>query len=431
MNYAFSDKYLLTANFRVDGSSIFGRDNRWGYFPSFSAGWRISEEAFLKNVAMIEDLKVRAGWGIVGNDQITNYAYLGRTGIGANYPIGGVTAPGTYPASIENQSLRWEESTQANIGLDVSLYKGRLRFTADAYVKNTNDLLLNAPLPRSTGFDNAVQNIGKLQNKGFELAINSVNVDKAVTWTTDFNISFNKNEVVDLVGQELFAGAIAGRGEASLVREGLPLGTLFGYIYGGVDPTTGDAFYINQLGESTFAPLPEDRVIIGDANPDFLYGITNNLSFNNFNLMIFLQGSYGNDMLNATKIELEAMSDPKNQSTAVLNRWRTAGDITDIPRASWGSTDNSRISDRFVEDASYLRVKAITLGYQFPKELLTKVNLQSAKVYVTGENLLTFTNYSGFDPEVNAFGSNNTVQGIDYGTYPQTRNLILGLNLTF
>lgn len=431
INYAYADKYLITANLRVDGSSVFGSENRWGYFPSFSVGWRISEEAFLKENKAVEDLKIRAGWGIVGNDQIANYAYLGRVGSGANYPIGGVTSPGTFPASIENRTLKWEASTQANIGLDLILYQGRFRFSVDAYIKNTNDLLLNAPFPKSTGFDNAVQNIGALQNKGLEFNINSINVDKAVSWSTDFNISFNKNEVTDLVGQELFTGGIAGRGEASLVREGLPLGTLFGYIHGGVDPATGNAFYINQQGESTFAPTADDRVIIGDANPDFLFGITNNISYKGFNLMIFLQGSYGNDILNASRIELEAMSDPKNQSTAVLNRWRQEGDITDIPRASWGSIDNSRISTRFIEDASYIRVKAITLSYQFPREKLQKFHLQGARIYATAENFLTLTGYSGFDPEVNAFGANNTVQGIDFGTYPQTRNMILGLNLTF
>lgn len=431
VNYAFADKYLVTANLRVDGSSIFGPDNRWGYFPSFSFGWRLSEESFMKKMTQVEDVKLRAGWGIVGNDQIANYAYLGRVGSGANYPIGGVASPGTYPASIENRTLRWEESTQANIGLDVVLYQGRVRFTADAYVKNTNDLLLNAPLPKSTGFDNTIQNIGKLQNKGFELSISTVNVDKAIIWNTDLNLSLNRNEVIDLVGQELLMGSIAGRGDASLVKEGLPLGTLYGYIFGGVDPATGNAYYIDQQGESTFAPTPEDRVIIGDANPDFIFGITNNVSYKGLSLMVFLQGVYGNDMLNASRIELEGMTDPKNQSTAVLNRWRESGDITAIPRASWGSTNNSRISSRFIEDASYLRIKAVTLSYQLPKELLGKVHLQAARMYVTGENLLTFTKYSGFDPEVNAFGSSNTVQGIDYGTYPQTRNIIIGLNLTF
>ncbi len=431
LNYSFADKYLVTVNFRADGSSVFGPKNRWGYFPSFSLGWRLSEESFF-NSSMIEDLKIRAGWGIVGNDQIgNNYAYLGLVGGGANYPIGGVIQPGTYPASISNETLKWEESTQANVGLDVSLMEGRLELTADAYVKRTTDLLLNAPLPRTTGFDNAIQNIGELENKGVELLISSVNTTGEWRWTTDFNISLNRNKVIDLVGQEMFAGPIAGRGEASLVREGLPLGTLFGYVFGGVDPETGDAFYINQEGESTFSPAPEDRVIIGDANPDFIYGMTNNIQYKSFGLTIFFQGSQGNDVLNATKIDLEGMTDPKNQSVAVLERWQSPGDVTNIPRSSWGNTDNSRLSTRFVEDGSYLRLKTLTISYSLPDALMSKMKLGGITVYLTGENLWTLTSYSGFDPEVNAFGYSNTAQGIDYGTYPQTRNLIAGLNLSF
>ncbi|MBL4561558.1 MAG: TonB-dependent receptor [Labilibaculum sp.] len=431
INYSFSDKYLLTANFRADGSSIFGPDNRWGYFPSFSAGWRLSEESFLDGVEILNDLKLRAGWGIVGNDQIDNYAYLGRVGSGANYPIGGVTMPGSYPASIENRSLKWEESEQTNIGVDLVLYNGRIRFTADAYHKRTKDLLLNAPLPKSTGFDNAVQNIGELENKGLEFSLSTVNIDKEFVWSTDFNISFNRNKVKNLVRQELFAGGIAGRGEASLIKEGLPLGTLFGYVYGGVDPATGNAYYVDQNGEGTFSPTADDRVVIGDANPDFLFGFTNTLSYKGFSLLIFLEGSQGNDMLNATRIDSEGMTDPKNQSTDVLRRWRQAGDQTDIPKASWGNTDNSRISTRFIEDGSYLRVKTLSLSYKLPKSLLSRVKLQGVKVYATGENLFTFTNYSGFDPEVNTFGGSNTARGIDYGTYPQTRNIIFGMNVTF
>lgn len=432
LNFDYDDRLLFTVNFRADGSSVFGPDNRWGFFPSFSTGWRISEEAFFAGVKTISDLKLRAGWGIVGNDQIgNNYAYLGLVGGGANYPIGGIVQPGTFPASISNNSIRWEETTQLNIGLDLGIWKNRLNITLDAYRKTTNDLLLNAPLPRTTGFDNAIQNIGSLENKGIEAAINAVIIDKAVNWTANLNFSRNRNQVLDLVGQELFVGGVAGRGEAAIVREGLPLGILYGYIYGGVDPQTGNAFYINRDGESTFNPTPDDRTIIGDANPDFIYGFTNQLNYKNFNLVVFFQGIQGNDILNATRIETEGMTDPKNQSVAVLDRWREPGDITDIPRASWGNTDNSRISTRFIENASYLRLKTLTVGYHLPEKLIKKVGLSRLQTYVTGENLLTFTSYSGFDPEVNAFGSSNTVQGIDFGTYPQTRNIIIGLRAEF
>ena len=431
INYDFDNKYLVTANFRADGSSIFGPDNRWGYFPSFSLGWRLSEENFLKESTLVNDLKIRMGWGIVGNDQIDNYAYLGRVGSGANYPIGGVTMPGIYPASIENNKLKWEESDQTNIGVDFGMFQGRILITADAYIKNTKDLLLNAPLPKSTGFDSAIQNIGELQNKGFEFGLNTINIEGELVWKSTLNLSFNRNEVIDLVGQEIFQGGIAGRGEASLIKEGYPLGTLYGYEFGGVDSATGNAYYINKNGESTFTPDADDRKIIGDANADFLYSFGNTVTYKGFGLTVFLEGSQGNDILNATKIETEGMLDPKNQSITVLDRWRNPGDVTNIPRASWGSTDNSRISTRFIEDASYLRVKTVTLSYNFSDTIMDKLKMAGLRFYVTGENLYTLTNYTGFDPEVNAFGGSNSVRGIDYGTYPQTRNIIFGINARF
>ncbi len=432
VNYSFADRYLLTVNFRADASSIFGQDQRWGYFPSASAGWRISEEAFLKDVQVISDLKLRAGWGIVGNDQIGSpYASRGLIGSSNNgYPIGGSSQPGTYPSSLENRSLKWEESEQINVGLDLALYNGRLRVTADAYQKDTRDLLLQSPLPTSTGFNSAWRNVGQLQNRGIEFNIGTLNIDKAVRWNTDFNISFNRNEVISLV-DDMYEGQIAGRGAAILVQEGLPLGSIYGYRYAGVDPKTGNAYYLTKEGETTFTPTPEDREIIGDANPNFIYGMTNTVSYKGWSLMMFIEGAQGRDMLNATRFDTEGMTDPKNQTAAVLRRWRKEGDITDIPKASWGNRDNSRISDRFVEDASYLRIKALTLGYNFPASWLDPASISGLRVYVTGENLFTWTNYSGFDPEVNAFGGSNTVQGIDYGTFPQSRSLIIGLNVTF
>jgi TonB-linked SusC/RagA family outer membrane protein len=433
INYSYADKYLITANFRADGSSVFGPDQRWGYFPSFSLGWRVSNEKFFGENTFVNDLKIRAGWGVVGNDNIDAYSYFGRVGTGANYPIGGAAQPGTYPASIENLELKWEEAEQTNIGIDVSLFNNRVSLTADAYIKKTKDLLLNAPLPTSTGFDSATRNIGEIENKGLEFALNTSNIEtENLSWNTGFNISFNRNKVVDLVGQELLQGSITGgRGEPSLVREGEPLGTLYGYVFGGVDSATGDAYYIDVNGESTFAPKPEDRTIIGDANPDFYYGLTNSINYKGFGLFVFLQGTQGNDMLNVTRIETEGMIDPKNQSIAVVNRWRQPGDITNIPRASWSNSDNSRVSTRFIEDGSYLRFKTITLSYDLPQNVLDKLGITSLKIYGTGENIFTITNYSGFDPEVNAYGGSNTIQGIDFGTYPQTRNLILGINVTF
>lgn len=431
LNYDFAERYLLTANFRADASSNFGPDSRWGFFPSFSAGWRVSEEAFMQDVDFIDDMKLRAGWGVVGNDNIGNYAYFGKVGSGGNYPIGGSILPGTYPGSIENRNLKWEESAQTNVGLDLAVLEGRVTLIADAYYKRTYDLLLNAPLPSATGFQSAIQNVGELENKGLEFQLKTVNVDKAVRWESDFNISFNRNKVVSIKGEELYAGGVAGRGDVALVREGLPLGTFYGYVAGGVDPATGMVYYLDKNGESTFAPQASDRRVIGNANPDFTYALSNRVSYKGWSLFVMLQGSQGNDIFNATRIETEGMQDAKNQSYAVLDRWRNPGDQALLPKAVWGSTDNSRLSTRFVEDGSYLRVKALTLSYDFPATLLKRLDVNSLRLYVTGENLLTFTKYSGYDPEVNAFGGSNTALGVDFGTYPQSRSFLFGLNVSF
>jgi TonB-linked SusC/RagA family outer membrane protein len=440
LTYGFRDKYLLTANFRADGSSSFGPDKRWGYFPSFSVGWRLSEEEFLRGMTgTLNDLKLRAGWGVVGNDQTSAsvYPWVGTVEPGKNYPIGGAVQPGNHQSAIENKDLKWEQTEQINIGLDAGMLNSRITFSFDAYVKNTSDLLLQLPLPKSTGFDTGYQNVGKLQNKGIEFMVSSHNLVGELQWSTDFNISFNRNKVVDVVGQQIFGSSVAGRGEVSLSAKGQPLGQFYGYIAGGVDPATGDVYYVNKEGASTFSPTPEDRTIIGNPHPNFIYGMTNTLSFKNFNLSIFLQGTQGNDIFNATRVDTEGMTDAKNQFIVVKDRWRAPGDVTNVPRATWSNTNNSRISTRFVEDGSYMRVKALTLSYNVPQALLSKARLGNARIYATGENLFTFTNYKGFDPEVSAYGGDtdnkvkNTTLGVDFGTYPQTRNLIIGLNLSF
>jgi len=436
VTYDYLGRYLLTANYRRDGSSAFGPNRRWGDFPSVSVGWRISEESFFENIRVMDDVKLRVGYGLVGND-LGAYAYLGRVASGANYPIGNVILPGSYPESIQNNDLQWETTEQTNIGVDLAFLNSRVQVSADAYVKNTSNLLLYVPLPRSTGYDVGVQNVGDIQNKGLEFQVTSHNLVDELTWQTDFNISMNRNKVVNILDQQYFGGSVAGRGEPNLTVEGRPLGLFYGYTAGGVDPETGMLYYIDKNGESTFTPAPDDRTFIGDPNPDFIYGMTNTLAYKNFSLSIFLQGSQGNDIFNATRIETEGMTDYKNQSHVVVDRWRQPGDVTDIPKATPNDNRNSLISTRFVEDGSYLRFKAITLSYNLPGTLLSKAGINNAKFYVTGENLLTITGYKGFDPEVSAFGlsNDNTLKniapGVDFGTYPQTRNLIFGVNLSF
>ena len=430
VNYAFDDKYLLTGNFRVDGSSKFGPSNKHGYFPSVSAGWRLSNENFLKDVKSLNELKLRVGWGLVGNDTgIANYQWYSTVTGGTNYPIGGTPQPGNYPSTIENKDLKWEASEQTNIGIDVAFFNNRIRFSADAYRKTSKDLLLAVPLPRTTGFDNIVMNAGSIENKGLEFQLSTINFDgEDFKWSTDFNISFNRNKVTNLVGQKLNQGGIAGRGDAILIQEGQPVGQFYGYQWGGVDPATGNVFYIAKDGTSTFDPKEEDKKNIGNANPDFTYGFTNNFSYKGFSLNLFFQGSQGNDILNATRFDTESMIDAKNQTTAVLNRWQNVGDITNVPKVTTdGSINNSRISSHYVEDGSYIRLKALTIGYDLPKTVLERIGLSAFRLYATGENLFTITDYSGFDPEVNFGGNSTTVLGIDYGTYPQTRNIIFGI----
>ncbi len=436
ITYDYLGKYLFTANFRRDGSSAFGPNNRWGNFPSVSVGWRISDEPFFEGIGFSDDVKLRAGYGLVGND-LGSYAYIGRVGLGANYPIGGAILPGTFPESIQNNDLKWEATEQTNLGLDITILNSRVEFSADAYFKKTSDLLLYVPLPRSTGYDVGVQNVGDIENKGLEFQVSSHNLVGEVTWDTDLNISLNRSKVINIGGQQYFGGSVAARGEPNLTVEGKPLGLFYGYIAGGVDPATGMLYYVDRNGESTFDPAPEDRTFIGDPNPGFLYGMTNTIGYKDFSLSIFLQGSQGNDIFNATRVETEGMVDYKNQSRVVMDRWRAPGDVTDIPRATPNNTRNSMISTRFVEDGSYLRFKAITLAYNLPANILEQAGIAQARIYVTGENIFTITSYKGYDPEVSAFGLNNDntlkniAPGIDFGTYPQTRNIIVGINLSF
>lgn len=437
INYAHANKYLLTANFRADASSVFGPNNRWGYFPSFSAGWRISNENFFKNVTAFNDLKLRVGWGQVGNDQISPYSYLGLVNPSSNYVIGNVPTPGTAPTSLENTILQWETTDQLNLGLDVSIWNSRVSLTADYYIKKTKDLLLRVPIPASVGIPSniALQNAGKIENRGIEFQVSTKNLANKLKWNTDFNISFNKNKVLDMVGTFIKVGSIESRGNTSIAQEGLSLGTFWGYVYDGVDPETGNVVYrdLDKNGEIN----EDDKMVIGRANPKYAFGFTNSFSYRNFTLDVFVQGIQGNEIFNATRVLSEGMTDGRSQSAAVLKRWTTPGQITNVPRQSLNNsgipdpTYNSLISSRYIEDGSYVRIKSVTLGYNLPQSLMNKLRLSRCLIYVTGENLFTFTKYSGFDPEVSAFGASNTAPGVDFGTYPQSRDILFGVNISF
>lgn len=430
--YDYDGKYLFTASIRRDGSSKL--TNKWVTTQSVSAGWRISSESFMKDIEWIDELKLRLGWGKLGNQDglPNNYLGYGQNRFTRDTPSNPLDGPTTYQASIGNPYLRWEITSQTNFGLDLSVLKARLTFTADAYLKRTNDLLVDVNLPSSVGDVTSIKtNGGTIENKGLEFTISSVNLEeKALTWNTDFNISFNRNKVVELTyTKKTFNGPIySNNSRVSLFSEGEPIGLFYGYIAEGVDPDTGDMIYkdVNNNGYWDSG----DRTVIGDPNPDFIFGFTNTLAYKRFELNIFFQGSYGNDIFNSTRIDLEGMFDSKNQSVEVLNRWTPENRNTDIPRAG-GGTYNVENSTRFVEDGSYLRLKALTLKYNINPELLSKAGIRNLSVYATGQNLLTFTKYSGFDPEVNAFGRSPLESGIDYGTYPQAVTVTFGVNVEF
>jgi TonB-linked SusC/RagA family outer membrane protein len=429
---------LVSVNFRRDGSSKFGDNEKYGNFPSISAGWRISRESFLSSVKSITDLKIRASYGLTGNQNgIDNYAHISKVGLGALYPFSGNVITGYYPLSIGNESLKWESTKQTDIGIDLTMYDSRLTVIIDAYLKNTSDALLDVNLPLSTGFATGIQNFAKIQNKGLEFEVISRNLTGAFKWYTDANISFNRNEVVQIAGGSsavIYTGnIIRERGYVTTIREGHSMSEFYGYRVSGVNPLTGDIDYIKSdgtLGDYAAMDADLDRVVIGDPNPDFIYGLTNTFSYKGLNLSILIQGVHGNEIFNATRLELEAMEGYKNASVAVLDRWVNPGDITDIPRAVFASPVNSEVSSRFVEDGSYLRVKNITLSYDIKSNVLDKIKIKSLNVFVSGQNLLTFTDYTGYDPEVSV-STNPTSIGVDAGTYPNVRGFTCGLNVAF
>ncbi|MFK7981157.1 MAG: SusC/RagA family TonB-linked outer membrane protein [Saprospiraceae bacterium] len=433
VSYKFSDKYLADLSFRADGSSRFGRGNRYAYFPALSLGWRLSEENFLKNNATIDDLKLRASIGATGNQNIGDFTSIGLYSTGSNYNFNNVILPGTRPATISNENLKWETTTQYNVGFDVSLFDFRVSLTGDYYYKRTQDLLINVDLPRSSGFASGIQNLGEVENMGWELSLSSFNIkQEKFSWNSQFNISANRNKVLDIGGadQVIFAGGIPERGFSVIVQEGLALGTFYGYNSLGVNPDDGNIVFEDSNNDGVVNE--EDRTIIGDANPDFILGLTNTLTYGGFTLDVLLQSSIGNDVFNATRIETEGMFSVKNGSAVTLDRWQNAGDITRVPRAVFGDpNENSRISNRFIEDGSYLRIRNITLSYNFPKSIIEKINIQGLSIYVSGQNLWTFSDYSGYDPEVNRDGGSAISQGIDFGTYPQARIITGGIKFDF
>lgn len=420
IKYNYRDKYLFSFTSRYDGSSKFGENNRYGFFPALSLGWRVTEESFF-NVNQISNLKLRFSFGMTGNDGISDFESIGLFSGGYNY----MAISGTAPSQLPNPDLKWETTAQFDFGFDLGLFKNRIALDFDYYLKKTKDLLLSRPIPTSSGFSSITSNIGELENKGFELGLTTENLKGEFSWTSTFNFSANRNKVTKLYnGQPLDN---VGRG-GNRVQEGEPIAVFYNWVALGVDPSTGDIVFddINGDGEITTA----DRTVIGNPHPDFTGGITNNFSYKGFTLSVFLQYSYGNDIYNAARRYIENLKGGDNQLAVIVDRWRQPGDVTEIPRATSSDPNlNNRHSSRFVENGSYLRIKNMKLGYHFPQRILDKVRISKLEIYCTGQNLMTFTGYSGMDPEVNYAGQSTTRIGTDFFTYPQARSITFGINL--
>jgi TonB-linked SusC/RagA family outer membrane protein len=428
LKYNFDEKYLASFTGRLDGSSRFGKGRRYGFFPTLSAGWRISQERFMERFEFIDDLKLRGSYGFTGNEQIGNFKFLG-TFSGSTY--NGVSGLG--PTNLENNDLQWELTREVNIGLDATLFNGRISANFDVYNNRTNRLLFDQPIPFTTGFGSVTGNIGEISNKGFGIAIKTSNTTGAIQWNTSFNFSKNVNKVVSLADTlPIFRGYEATPvARTNIVLPGHPLGTFWGLRYLGVDPGTGDAIYDDINGDGKING--DDGAVIGSAQPDFIAGMTNNVSYKSFDLSVILQCTYGNEILNLSNTSLldGGQSLQNNQIRKALDRWQKPGDITDVPRYEQGNTYNNYHSSRFIEDGSFLRVKNVTLGYNVPNKWTSKYYISTARVYVSGTNLYTLTKYTGSDPEVSTLDGSTTAQGIDFFTLPQVRTIMVGLSIGF
>lgn len=439
LNYNLSGKYLLSFNYRVDGSSRFGPNNKYGHFPSASVGWNVIEESFMQGMPWMTNLKLRASYGVTGNQEIGNYSHLGTLGVGGGTNLGRnyLNRLGAVVNNIPNEDFSWEQTTQFNAGADVGLFNNRLSITGDYYVKTTSDLLLFIPLPRTSGFASTLTNIGEMENRGIELALNTINMDGDFTWRSNLNFSMNKNKVLSLVGGQDI------RVRESIVRENHPISFYLFERQQYVDPATGLTLIVDQ-DESGGVPNDKDRKIMGSPLPKHIGGFTNEFSYKGFDLSVFFQWSYGNKIFNNTRKWMEEMRRDL-QSTigynttqeAFNNRWRQAGDQTEYPGVFYDLRNQNHFlaHNGWVEDGSYLRLKTLTLGYNFPTSFTDRLRISNARVYFTSNNLLTFTDYSGYDPEVNHFTAQglggNVATGYDYGTFPQPKTFVMGLNLSF
>jgi TonB-linked SusC/RagA family outer membrane protein len=429
-NYKVNEKYFFTLSGRVDGSSRFGIDNRYGFFPAGSAGWIITQEDFMAGIKnVLSYLKLRASYGMTGNSGIPDYAHLALY-TGVNY----AGRNGLEATQLASRELGWENTAQLDIGLDFGFFNNRITGEIDYYQKKTTDLLLYRTLPSTSGFTGVWSNVGELENKGVEFALHANILTGSFIWTMDYNMAFNRNTILDIDGPEITPNGL------NYVIEGQPIGVFKLVKYAGVDPANGDALYYlgPDSNETTNNFNLAEPQIVGSPNPDFTGGINNYFQFKGFDLNILASFVYGNMVYNGAGIYQSANADWfDNQTVDQMDRWQNPGDITDVPQARLYSGNGVKASSRYLSDASYIRLRSINLGYNLPASLVSKIRMSSLRVYVGVQNLYTFTNYKGWDPEVNYTGTNrstqntNVIQGYDFYTAPQARTYTLGINLSF
>jgi TonB-linked SusC/RagA family outer membrane protein len=438
VTYDYEGKYLLEFNLRTDGSSRFGRDRRFGFFPSASAGWRFVEEESIKNLGWLSDGKLRFSLGSTGNEAIGDYTSRGEFTLGTNY----LDFSGAAPTVMPNPSLTWETTQQYNLGLELGFFNNRILFSTDAYLKKTKDLLYNVPIPGTSGFEYITQNIGSIENRGLEFSLQTRNLEGAFRWSTNVNMSLNRNKVTSLPKNLLTNGHIQ-NGNFHILKEGLPIGVFYGWSFLGVyardedntnkltngangavfvggDPIWKDVNNDNIIDQN-------DREIIGYAEPKYFGGISNDFSYKNFHLNVFFQYAVGNQIYNELNHQRNSIVRYNNLSTDALNRWREQGDQTDFPRLIRDDPkqSDSRVQSRWVEDGSYLKLKNVNLRYSFDSAWSKRIGLRKLDAFVTATNLVTWTKYTGFDPDVNSYSGLRV--GLDEGSYPQSRTFTFGL----
>ena len=432
--YIFKDKYILDASGRIDQSSRFGKNARSGFFPAASAGWVLSNEKFLRDNKYVSFLKFRASYGIVGNAEIGNFPQLGLFAGDAGY----AGNAGQRPSQLRNDDLKWETTAQFDAGIDFGLFNNRITGEIDYYVKNTTGLLLNVNVPATTGFTSMVRNVGKLENRGFEFVLNSQNLVGAFKWSTSLNFAINKGKVTDIQGQIIQGGV----SNMNRVEQGYNVGAFYSVEFAGVDPANGNAlFYKNTknadgtLDRSTTSVYSQaTRVVVGDPNPNLIFGITNTFSYKNFDVSIFFNGVMGNqnNIYGMGRYSSASMLYEDNNTADQLGRWQKAGDITSIPQVRLYRTNGSQASSRYIVDGSYIRLRNASIGYTFNAKKLSKYKIDKLRIYISGQNLLTFTKYPYWDPEVNADSfDSNIAKGNDFYTAPQPRTFLFGINISF